>query len=222
MTRCLLVGAAPSEGRGLRFVLDTLDFDVIIAVDGGYGTLLDLGFVPDAAFGDFDSLGYTPDEGIVSAFDTHKDFTDMDWALNYAFEHAFDDVVICDAFVGRLDHTLGNMQLLVQAARRGQKVWGVSDEEVIVALVGPGPFSRLSFDTGARGTLSVLSHSDVASGVREEGLEYSLGDATVINHVVWGVSNELVASPAHISLEQGSLWVLFPLSELPRAHYGVF
>ena len=53
----------------------------------------------------------------------------------------------------------------------------------------------------------------------EEGLEYSLDDATCVNRALWGVSNELIGDPARISLDEGSLWVLFPLKELPRAYY---
>lgn len=219
MSSCLLVGAAPSSHRGLEYILETFAFDAVIAVDGGYETLVKKDITPDAVFGDFDSLGYVPEHPLAMHFDTHKDFTDMDWALNYAFEQGYEQVIVCDAFVGRLDHTLGNLQLLIQAASRGQCVWGITDHEVVVPLVAPGPFSALSFDAGAWGTLSVISHSDVAKGVSEQGVEYTLEGAMVINRSVWGVSNELIGKPARVSLEEGSLWVFFPLSELSRAHY---
>ena len=66
---------------------------------------------------------------------------------------------------------------------------------------------------------SVLSHSDVCKGVTEVGLEWELGGATCTNRALWGISNELIGGPASISLEEGSLWVIFPLLEFPRAAY---
>lgn len=219
MKRCLLVGAAPSAHEGLDHILETQTFDAVFAVDGGFETLEKRGIVPTAVFGDFDSLGYVPVHPAVAQFDTHKDFTDLDWAINYAQEQGFEEVVVCDAFVGRLDHTLGNLQLLIQAAGHGLRIWGITEEEVIAPLVGPGPFSLISFDAGAWGTCSVISHSDKAHGVTEMGLEYGLEDALCLNKVLWGVSNELIGTPARISVEEGTLWVMFPLKEFARAHY---
>lgn len=219
MKRCLLVGAAPSDHGGLDTVLAMGSFDALYAVDGGYATLLERGIVPDAVFGDFDSLGHVPDHPDTAQFDPHKDFTDMDWAINRAVGEGYDELVVCDAFVGRLDHTLGNLQLLIQSAARGTRIWGIGEDEAIAPLVAPGPFSSLSFSKGAYGTCSVMSHSDIAQGVTEAGMEYSLEGATCINRAVWGISNELIGAPARISLESGSLWVVFPLDQLPRASY---
>ena len=65
----------------------------------------------------------------------------------------------------------------------------------------------------------MLSHSDVCKGVTEVGLEWELGGATCTNGALWGISNELIGRPASISLEEGSLWVIFPLLEFPRVAY---
>lgn len=91
MTCCLIVGAAPSAHQGLAYVLAHVAFDCVIAVDGGYAALTERGIVPHVIAGDFDSLGFVP-KGAQPPFDTHKDFTDLDWALHYAHDHGFDDV----------------------------------------------------------------------------------------------------------------------------------
>lgn len=221
MRRCLLVGAAPSEHEGLDRVLATQEFDEVYAVDGGYATLFERGIVPSAVFGDFDSLGSVPNRPTVFEYNTHKDFTDMDLALNHAVEQGFDELVMCDAFVGRLDHTIGNLQLLIQTAAHGVCIWGIEEDEVVAPLVAPGPFSSLSFSSGAWGTCSVLSHSDFATGVTEVGLEYGIEDGVCMNRALWGVSNELVGTPARISLEQGSLWVTFPLEYFDCVSYDL-
>lgn len=219
MKRCLLVGAAPSAHKELDYILQTQGFDAVYAVDGGFAALQERGIVPDAVFGDFDSLGAVPQHPCVFEYDMHKDFTDMDLAIGHAEQQGLEELVICDAFTGRLDHSLGNLQLLIQAAARGTCVWGIGEETVIAPLVAPGPFCSLSFAEGAQGTCSVLSHSDVCKGVTEAGLEWGLGGATCTNRALWGISNELIGRPASISLEEGSLWVIFPLLEFPRAAY---
>lgn len=220
MTRCLLVGAAPCEHKSLTVLLDILSFDYVIAVDGGYETLLAKGIDADIVFGDFDSLGYCPQHENIEVFDAHKDFTDMDLALKHAIDQGFDDIVMCDAFEGRLDHTIGNLQLLVGAAAKGIRVWGFTEEEGILVLYGPGALSEVYFDEGAYGTFSLLSHSDVAAGVSETGFEYELADATVLNYVLWGISNELIGKQAKASCVQGSLWAFYPLDALSYVHYG--
>lgn len=219
MKRCLLVGAAPSEHEGLDFILKTQHFDGLYAVDGGYAACTQRGLTPDAVFGDFDSLGGVPDHPNVSTADAHKDFTDMDWAVNEAIRAGFTELILCDAFVGRLDHTMGNLQLLIQTAARGTCIWGIEEDEAIAPMVAPGPFSVLDIDEGAWGTCSVISHSDTAHGVTETGMEYSITDGTVTNRAIWGVSNELIGTPARIQLAEGTLWVTFPLKEFDRVHY---
>ncbi|MDO4854793.1 MAG: thiamine diphosphokinase [Coriobacteriia bacterium] len=190
------------------------------AVDGGFTALADREIEASKVFGDFDSLGYKPDHPCVRGFDSHKDFTDMDLAIQEAEADGFDELVLCNAFEGRIDHTLGNLQLLIKFAAQGQRIWGVNDEFAIVPLIAPGPFSCLSFAAGAKGTCSVINHSNLAEGVNEDGLEYSISGGITKNTSLWGISNELIGAPASISIERGSAWVFFPLEELPRAKYG--
>lgn len=238
MHSCLLVGGAPTDHLGLDRVLATCQFDAIFAVDGGYAPLAQRGVIPQGVFGDFDSLGYTPshdcakldarpsttptceDEVQIEVFDAHKDFTDMDWALNHAIEQGFTNIVMCDGLHKRLDHSLGNLQLMAHAASRGQRIWGVTEEELVVTLDSAGALTELTIDEGATGTCSVISHSDSATGVTEEGLEYGLENAHVSNRALWGISNELIGKPARISLGSGSLWVFLPLEELTRISYA--
>lgn len=220
MSRCLLVGAAPCEHKALAYLLEKGSFDFVIAVDGGYETLCQKDIHPNVVFGDFDSLEYQPQHEHMYTFDTHKDFTDLNIALKYACRHDFDDIVVCDAFVGRLDHTIGNLQLLASAAIKGFRVWGFTEEEGILCLCGPGNFSEIRFSEGAKGTFSLLSHSDECTGVSEAGFEYGLQDATVLNRTPWGISNELIGKPAHASCEHGSLWAFYPLQVLSCVLYG--
>lgn len=224
MHSCLLVGGAPTEHKGLDFVLENFAFDAIIAVDAGYAALVERGIAPHHAFGDFDSLGFVPQgaEGgvCVHPFDPHKDFTDMDLALNFAIEGGFTHIVMCDGLYARLDHSLANLQLMAAAARKGQRVWGVTEEEVVVALDAKGELDHLEIAAGSQGICSVLAHSDSVSGVYETGLAYGLEDAQLTNCFPLGISNELTGAPARISLEEGSVWIFLPLHELKSISYA--
>ena len=221
----MLIGrGAPTEHKGLDFVLENFVFDAIIAVDAGYAALVERGVAPHHAFGDFDSLGFVPQEAeggvCVHPFDPHKDFTDMDLALNFAIDEGFTHIVMCDGLYARLDHSLANLQLMAAAARKGQRVWGVTEEEVVVALDAEGELNQLEIAAGSQGICSVLAHSDSVSGVYETGLAYGLEDARLTNRFPLGISNELTGHDAHISLEEGSAWIFLPLSELKGISYA--
>ena len=62
------------------------------------------------------------------------------------------------------------------------------------------------------GVVSVFSANDTARGVIERGLEYSLDDEPLSNRTSLGLSNELTGKPAAVSVEEGTLYVFYPLA----------
>jgi thiamine pyrophosphokinase len=144
----------------------------------------------------------------------------MDWVLNHVLEEGFEEVFLCGGLAGRLDHSIGNLQLMIAYAQRGLRVWGFTESEVVVPLVAPGLLSRLAFDPVPEGTLSFMAHSSEVRGVTERGLEYEVSDGTFTALSPWGVSNEFVGKPASVSIDEGSAWVFFPYVALPQAHWG--
>jgi thiamine pyrophosphokinase len=132
----------------------------------------------------------------------------------------FTHIIMCDGLHKRLDHSLGNLQLMASAAHHGQRIWGITEDEVIITLDSAEGLTELAIDAGATGTCSVISHSDEATGITEEGMEYGLENARVSNRALWGISNELIESPARISLRSGSMWIFLPLKEIERISYA--
>ena len=171
-------------------------FDAVIAVDGGVASLAAVDCAPDLAMGDFDSLGYVPEGMSVKAFSPEKDASDMELALEEALARGADAVEVYGALGGRLDHTVANLQLLASFAERG----------LAVAAVG-----ELRLPALPSGIVSVFSLTDVSTGVVEEGLKYGLDGVALTNRTSWGLSNELVGTPARIALESGTLAVFLPL-----------
>ena len=183
-------------------------FDAVIAVDGGFASLAAVDCAPDLAMGDFDSLGYVPEGMSVKAFSPEKDASDMELALEEALARGADAVEVYGALGGRLDPTVANLQLLASFAERGLAVAAVGERERIAFLVGPG---ELRLPALPSGIVSVFSLTDVSTGVVEEGLKYGLDGVALTNRTSWGLSNELVGTPARIALESGTLAVFLPL-----------
>lgn len=75
-------------------------------------------------------------------------------------------------------------------------------------LTGP---AELRLDPHPGATVSVFSLSDASFEVTEAGLAYPLDRVTLTNRTTWGLSNELTASPATVSVAAGTLVVFHPL-----------
>ncbi len=208
MTTFALVGAADFNADHFCAQDAAGAFDAVIAVDGGYASLAAIGRAPDLAMGDFDSLGYVPENVAVRVFPPEKDASDMELALEEAVARGVDAVAVYGALGGRLDHTLANVQLLASFAERGLIVRAVGDESQIAFLAGPDEL-RVEGEPGA--IVSVFSLTDVSCGVTEEGLKYALDHVALTNRTSWGLSNEFTGTPARIAVEAGTLAIFLPL-----------
>lgn len=208
MTTFALVGASDFNEEHFAAAYGDGAFDGIIAVDGGFASLVAAGAAPDVALGDFDSLGYVPEGVPVLAFPPEKDASDMELALEEAIARGADAVEVYGALGRRLDHTLANLQLLASFAERGLSVRAVGDDSSITFLVGPG---ELRVEGEAGGIVSVFSLTDASCGVTEEGLKWELDAVTLTNRTSWGLSNELTGAPARIAVESGTLAIFLPL-----------
>lgn len=214
MLRCALVGAVDFNAE--HFSAER--FDLVIAVDGGYRSLMSIGCRPDLVVGDFDSLGFVPEGDDVLRFPAEKDASDMELALQGAVRGGCDHLVFYGALSRRLDHTLANIQLMVGCARRGLRVFGVGPD-FCMAVLDAGGWSSLSFDAfdetalpdAAYGRfISMFSYGGTAKGVCETGLKYPLDQAIVPDDVSLGLSNEFTGAASCISVGEGTLIVTFP------------
>ena len=133
----------------------------------------------------------------------------MELAMEKALFWDNDNLIVYGALSGRLDHTVANLQLFARYSEQGATVTGVGDAFAVRFVTGPDAF-LLPEGLGA-GTVSVFSASDVARGVIESGLEYSVNDETLTNRTTRGLSNELMGERATVAVEEGTLMVFYPL-----------
>ncbi len=106
---------------------------------------------------------------------------------------------------GRLDHTLTNIQLLYDAALRGEEavlLGGCNEARMLM----PGAH-RLPRHEGWK--LSLLAYTPEVKGLTLRGVEYPLTDYTLVNHTSLGVSNEWTADFAEVSFTEGALLAIY-------------
>ena len=117
MANCILFCAAEFDALAQPIGED----DFLIAADGGLRHVQALGLTPDAVIGDFDSLGYVPEQAVV--YPVEKDDTDAMLAVKLGLERGFRRFVIYGGMDGkRLDHTVANFQTLSFLARQCRSV----------------------------------------------------------------------------------------------------
>ena len=178
--------------------------DFVIAADGGVAHAEKLGIAPNEILGDFDSLGYIPEGSRV--FPVEKDDTDAMLAVRRGLELGYKDFLLYGSLDGpRLDHTVANFQTLQFLCDRGGRGILVGRQMLVTALKN----GRLSFPAGAEGTVSVFCMGPDARGVTLRGLYYPLEGGTLSVGFPLGVSNHFTGQEAEISVEDGSLLVIW-------------
>lgn len=178
--------------------------DLVIAADGGLRHTQALGIQPDEILGDFDSLGYQPQNAL--RFPVEKDDTDAMLAARLGLERGYRRFVLYGSLDGgRLDHTLANYQLLQFLADRDAEGY-LAGLRYLVTTVKD---STLSFSPKARGILSLFCLGPAAQGVTLSGLKYPLENAVLTPGFPLGVSNHFTGLPARITVGNGSLLVMY-------------
>ena len=196
---CYIVGA----GEFFGFEELPSPEDYVIAADGGYAVCRAKGVVPNCILGDFDSLGWVPEEENVIRVPVEKDDTDMMLAVKKGLEQGCAVFHIYGGTGGRLDHTVANLQALLYLADRGVRGW-LHD--------GSGKFTALRNDTlvlpaRKEGIFSVFAMDGDAKGVCIRGGQYPLEDGTLHESIALAVSNHFVGREVTISVRDGALLV---------------
>ncbi|MPL97826.1 Thiamine pyrophosphokinase [bioreactor metagenome] len=199
---CYIVGAG--DNYGLDFTPHPEDY--VIAADGGLTYLEQAGIIADLVIGDFDTLHRRPDHPNVITMNTEKDDTDTFAAARKGIKRGYRIFHIYCGTGGRLEHTVANMQLLAYLAQSNRKGFLFDQDRIITAITN----SSMKFHQHPTGYVSVFSHSENSTGVFLKGLKYELDNATLTNTSPIGVSNEFIGKESTITVETGTLLIVFP------------
>lgn len=180
--------------------------DLLVAADGGLRHLRKLNLEPALLIGDLDSV--TPEEAETAAaagvfIQQHpkdKNETDLELALNHVLQAGFKDIRVAGGLGGRLDHTLGNINLLLDERLAGCDV-RLDDgrEEVFIIR------ARAEVEGRAGDIVSLIPAGGDALGVTTRGLAYPLNAETLRLEGTRGISNRMLEESAEISLTNGRL-----------------
>lgn len=197
---CYIFGAGEFSENSFAPLKD----DFIIAADGGYRHIQKLRIEPHLVLGDFDSLGYIPQDENVFACKAEKDDTDTMLAVRAGFERGYSDFIIFGGLGGRLDHTMANLQALVFISRSGGTGQLINRGQTVTAITN----SQLNFDSNMSGIISVFCSGNRAEGVFLTGLKYPLINAVLTDDMPLGISNEFTGTKSSVRVENGTLIIM--------------
>ncbi len=183
----------------------------VIAADSGLDRAGELGLAVDVAVGDFDSVSPGALEAAAAAgcrIERHpasKDHTDLELGLLAAQEQGATHVLVLGGHGGRIDHFLANALVLANDAFVGLSV---------EAVMGPARLTVVRHRAellGVPGELvTLLALGGPARDVTTEGLRYPLDGDDLGPGSTRGVSNEMTAEHATLTLTAGTLLVVRP------------
>ena len=203
MRRCVVIGGA-DIGRydRIRSCLRTNDF--YICCDSGLKHREGLGITPDLIVGDFDSHENPHLETETITLPCEKDDTDTVFAVKEALTRGFQEFLLVGVIGGRLDHTLGNVSLLLMLNTHGKTAVAIDDysEMEIVSNLPVQISDRYAF-------FSLLNISGTAQGITIKNAKYPLHDAEITCEYQYGISNEVLpGKTAEVSIARGRLLLI--------------
>lgn len=207
--RTLIVSGGEIEKDFGMEVVKRGNWECVIGVDGGVKFCYEQRILPDRIVGDFDTLEgeilewYREHTGVeIRKFNPVKDATDTQIAVELALELGSEEIVILGGTGTRLDHVLGNVQMLYLAFQRGVSCQ-ILDRHNRIQLIQDRYVIRKSEQYGTY--FSLLPLTTNVLGVTLIGAKYPLNrhDFTVLGTGSLGVSNEIVGEEVEILMEQG-------------------
>ena len=204
MGRCVIFCAGGFEKLAAPIEKD----DYILAADGGFAHLQKLGLAPNGIIGDFDSLGYVPENAQV--FPVEKDDTDAMLAVRKGLQLGYREFILYGALDGpRLDHTIANLQTLLFLESQGAKGTLVGLRYLITTVKN----GVLKLPLAESGIVSVFCLGEKARGVTIRGLKYGLENGQLDSSFPLGVSNHFVGKESSVAVEEGTLIVMYDVEK---------
>ena len=204
MGRCVIFCAGGFEKLAQPMEKD----DYILAADGGLAHVQKLGIAPNGIIGDFDSLGYIPENAQV--FPVEKDDTDAMLAVRKGLQLGYKEFILYGALDGpRLDHTIANLQTLLFLENQGAKGTLVG-LKYLITTVRDGV---LRLPKASEGIVSVFCLAGKAEGVTIRGLQYELENGILESNFPLGVSNHFVGKESSVAVEDGTLIVMYDVEK---------
>jgi thiamine pyrophosphokinase len=215
--RFLILSGGSINRDYLKRYLIHEEFGKIICADGGLEAAEALGLKVDFIVGDFDSvskniLSKYQDEiskknsnTVIKQYNPEKDVTDTDIAIELAIKKDAQEIIIFGATGSRVDHMMGNINLLMKALSKGIRAY-IIDENNKIYLINQNTVLEKKQLHGF--VVSLLPLTEVVKGICLTGFKYPLMNKELKIGTSLGISNELNEEQGFIKLEEGILIVI--------------
>lgn len=203
MKRCVIVGGADINNfKYIRNCLQKDDF--IVFCDSGLKHLENLQVQPSLIVGDFDSHDNPHLDVETIVLPCEKDDTDTVFAVKEAIKRGFNEFLLIGVVGARLDHTLGNVSVLLMLDKTGKKGKIIDDYSEMEIVSNEPAYIDDSF-----AYFSLLNISGTAKGITIENAKYPLESAEITCEYQYGISNEVLpGKTAKVSVNEGNLLII--------------
>lgn len=198
MKRCVIIGGAEITNiDAVKKYLKKDDFNIFC--DSGLYHAEKLGILPNLIVGDFDSHE-KPDTDIETiTLPREKDDTDTVFAVKEAMSRGFTDFLLIGAVGGRIDHTLGNLSILLMLHSKGFFAKLVDDFSEMEIVDG-----NVKFIDGSFSYFSLINIDGKCSGVTQKNVKFPIENAEITTEYQYGISNEVLpGKTAEVSVQSG-------------------
>ena len=198
MKRCVIVGGADINNyENIKNCLHNDDF--VVFSDSGLKHLEYLQVTPGLIVGDFDSHKNPNLDVETIVLPCEKDDTDTVYAVKEAIKRGFDEFLLIGVIGGRLDHTLGNVSILLHLESLGKK-GKIIDDYSEMEIVSKEP----AFIDDSYAFFSLLNITGTAKGVTIRNAKYPLDNAEITCEYQYAVSNEVISGKiAEVFVQNG-------------------
>lgn len=191
----IITGGNLNSDFSLDFIKKN-NFKTIISVDSATQFCFDNKIFPNYIIGDMDSLKNKSllknnffEKSKIIKLNPVKDLTDTHYALNFAISLKPKKIYILGASGTRLDHTLSNINILVNTLENNIETF-IIDKNSKLCLINKDKNYRLHKKDAFGKFLSILPFTDEISGVTINGAKYNLNNASLLKKDSIGISNE--------------------------------
>ena len=203
MSRCVIVGGA--DINNYEYIRSCLrEDDFIVFCDSGLKHLESLQVRPGLIVGDFDSHNNPHLDVETIVLPCEKDDTDTVFAMKEAMKRGYTEFLLIGVVGARLDHTLGNVSILLYLDEKNAK-GKIIDDYSEMEIVSDRP----TFITDDCSYFSLLNISGIARGVTIENAKYPLDNAEIKCDYQYGISNEVNRGEvAKVTIRDGKLLLI--------------
>lgn len=204
----IIAGGELDEGFLLPFI-EQEQFGYVIAVDGALAFTAQWNIPIQAAVGDFDTVSesvlaqYVHQDGLyIERHQPEKNQTDTELALQIAMKRQPESITILGGTGGRLDHFLGNLQILLQPLKAGIPC-------AMVDACNRLMLHKRSFvvcqDTQFGTYVSLIPFTRAVRNLTLEGFRYPVQHMALVQGNSLGISNEVSEKIGRVTFDEGIL-----------------